>query len=121
MGNRALIEAMQTYLAKRAPNERQHIFGQIVFTAPDVDRDYFIDAIDSLRGTAERVTLYASDNDHALHYSQFVHGAPRAGTAGGRHHQAGRSRHHRHVGRSGRHPRSQLLCRQFRRDLRYFS
>jgi len=82
MGNRALIEAMQTYLAKRAPNERQHIFGQIVFTAPDVDRDYFIDAIDSLRGTAERVTLYASDNDHALHYSQFVHGAPRAGTAG---------------------------------------
>jgi esterase/lipase superfamily enzyme len=83
MGNRALIEALQTYLAKRAPNERQHIFGQIVFTAPDVDRDYFIDAIDSLRGTAERVTLYASDNDHALHYSQFVHGAPRAGTAGG--------------------------------------
>jgi len=82
MGNRALIEAMQTYLAKRAPNERQHIFGQIVFTAPDVDRDYFIDAIDSLRGTAERVTLYASGNDHALHYSQFVHGAPRAGTAG---------------------------------------
>jgi esterase/lipase superfamily enzyme len=82
MGNRALIEAMQTYLAKRAPNERQHIFGQIVFTAPDVDRDYFIDAIDSLRGTAERVTLYASGNDHALFYSQFVHGAPRAGTAG---------------------------------------
>jgi len=82
MGNRALIEAMQTYLAKRAPNERQHIFGQIVFTAPDVDRDYFIDAIDSLRGAAERVTLYASGNDHALHYSQFVHGAPRAGTAG---------------------------------------
>jgi esterase/lipase superfamily enzyme len=82
MGNRALIEAMQTYLAKRAPNERQHIFGQIVFTAPDVDRDYFIDAIESLRGTAERVTLYASGNDHALHYSQFVHGAPRAGTAG---------------------------------------
>jgi esterase/lipase superfamily enzyme len=82
MGNRALIEALQTYLAKRAPDKRQHIFGQIVFTAPDVDRDYFIDAIDSLRGSAERVTLYASGNDHALHYSQFVHGAPRAGTAG---------------------------------------
>ncbi|HEY2634779.1 MAG TPA: alpha/beta hydrolase [Steroidobacteraceae bacterium] len=82
MGNRALIEAMQTYLAKRAPDKRQHIFGQIVFTAPDVDRDYFIDAIDSLRGSAERVTLYASGNDRALHYSQFVHGAPRAGTAG---------------------------------------
>jgi esterase/lipase superfamily enzyme len=82
MGNRALIEAMQTYLAKRAPDKRQHIFGQIVFTAPDVDRDYFVDAIESLRGAAERVTLYASGNDHALHYSQLVHGAPRAGTAG---------------------------------------
>jgi esterase/lipase superfamily enzyme len=82
MGNRALIEALQTFLAKRAPDKRQHIFGQIVFTAPDVDRDYFVDAIDSLRGSAERVTLYASGNDYALRSSQFLHGAPRAGTAG---------------------------------------
>jgi hypothetical protein len=82
MGNRALIEALQTYLAKRAPNQRQNIFGQVVFTAPDVDRDYFIDAIGTLRGSAERVTLYASDNDHALQSSQYFNGAPRAGTAG---------------------------------------
>jgi esterase/lipase superfamily enzyme len=82
MGNRALIEALQTYLAKRTPDNRQHIFGQIVFTAPDVDRDYFVDALDSLRGAAERVTLYASGNDYALRSSQFLHGAPRAGTAG---------------------------------------
>ena len=82
MGNRALIEALQTYLAKRAPDSRQHIFGQIVFTAPDVDRDYFTDAIQSLTGSAERITLYASDNDYALRSSQFLHGAPRAGTAG---------------------------------------
>jgi esterase/lipase superfamily enzyme len=82
MGNRALIEALQTYLARRAPESRQHIFGQIVLTAPDVDRDYFTDAIQSLTGSAERVTLYASDNDYALHTSQIIHGAPRAGTAG---------------------------------------
>jgi esterase/lipase superfamily enzyme len=82
MGNRALIEALQTYLAKRSPDNRQHIFGQIVFTAPDVDRDYFVDAIDALRGSAERVTLYASDSDYALRSSQLIHGAPRAGTAG---------------------------------------
>jgi esterase/lipase superfamily enzyme len=82
MGNRALIEALQTYLARRAPENRQHIFGQIVLTAPDVDRDYFTDAIQSLTGSAERVTLYASDNDYALRSSQFIHGAPRAGTAG---------------------------------------
>ena len=57
MGNRALLEALQTYLAKRAPDNRQHIFGQIVFTAPDVDRDYFIDAIDPLRRiAADRIT-----------------------------------------------------------------
>src|ERR1700742_2886290 len=82
MGNRALIEALQTFLAKRAPDKRQHLFGQIVFTAPDVDRDYFVDVLDSLRGSAERVTLYASSNDYALRSSQFLHGAPRAGTAG---------------------------------------
>jgi esterase/lipase superfamily enzyme len=82
MGNRALIEALQTYLAKRAPDRQQHIFGQIVFTAPDVDRDYFVDAIGPLRSAAERVTLYASGNDYALRSSQFLHGAPRAGTAG---------------------------------------
>jgi esterase/lipase superfamily enzyme len=82
MGNRALIEALQTYLAKRAPDNRQHIFGQIVFTAPDVDRDYFMDVIKSLQGSAERVTLYASSNDYALRSSQIIHGAPRAGNAG---------------------------------------
>lgn len=82
MGNRALIEALQTFLAKRAPENRQHLFGQIVFTAPDVDRDYFMDAVESLRPSADRTTLYASNNDYALRSSQFVHGAPRAGTAG---------------------------------------
>jgi esterase/lipase superfamily enzyme len=82
MGNRALIEALQTYLAKQAPDQRQHTFGQIVFPAPDVDRDYFMDAIGPLRGAADRVTLYASNNDYALRSSQLLHGAPRAGTAG---------------------------------------
>jgi esterase/lipase superfamily enzyme len=82
MGNVALIEALQTYLSRRAPQNRQHLFGQIVFTAPDVDRDYFTDAISSLGASAERVTLYASDTDYAIRSSQFLHGAPRAGTAG---------------------------------------
>jgi esterase/lipase superfamily enzyme len=82
MGNRALLEALQTYLAKRAPENRRRLFGQIVFTAPDVDRDYFSDAIQSMAESAERITLYASDNDLALRSSQFIHGAPRAGTAG---------------------------------------
>ncbi len=82
MGNRALIEAMQTYLAKRAPEKRTKLFGQVVFTAPDVDREYFMQAVDSLRPAAERTTLYASDNDLALATSRKLHGAPRAGLAG---------------------------------------
>jgi hypothetical protein len=82
MGNRALIEALQTYMAKHEPKDRKKAFGQIVFTAPDVDRDYFTDVIDSLRDTASRVTLYASDKDLALKTSQALHGAPRAGMAG---------------------------------------
>jgi esterase/lipase superfamily enzyme len=82
MGNRALIEAMQTYLARRAPENRGHIFGQLVFTAPDVDRDYFVDAVGDLNASAQRTTLYASDTDYAIRSSQFFHGAPRAGSAG---------------------------------------
>jgi esterase/lipase superfamily enzyme len=82
MGNRALIEALQTYLAERDANNRQHIFGQIVFTAPDVDREYFVGAIKSLSGAATRVTLYASNSDLALQSSQILHDAPRAGLAG---------------------------------------
>jgi len=82
MGNRALIEAMQTYLARRAPENRQHIFGQVVFTAPDVDRDYFTDAVGDLNTAAQRTTLYASNTDYAIRTSQIIHGAPRAGNAG---------------------------------------
>ena len=82
MGNRALIEALQTYLAKRAPEQRHDIFDQIVFTAPDVDREYFVNAIGSLAAAAKRITLYASDTDLALQSSQILHDAPRAGLAG---------------------------------------
>jgi hypothetical protein len=41
-----------------------------------------MDAIEPLRSAADRITLYASSNDYALRSSQFLHGAPRAGTAG---------------------------------------
>ena len=82
MGNRALLEALQTYLAKHDPKSRVKAFGQIIFTAPDVDRDYFMDVLAELRQVADRITLYASNSDYALRSSQFIHGAPRAGTAG---------------------------------------
>jgi hypothetical protein len=82
MGSRALIEAVRTYLATRAPKNRKHIFGQMMFAAPDVDRSYFLHAVQPLEAAAERVTLYASDNDYALRGSQLFHEGARAGTAG---------------------------------------
>jgi esterase/lipase superfamily enzyme len=82
MGSRALIEALQIWMTNHEAKPRRKAFGQIVFTAPDVDSDYFTDVIDPLGQTAERVTLYASDKDLALKTSEAVHGAPRAGMAG---------------------------------------
>ena len=41
MGNRALIEALQALNARSDTAERPALFDQIVFTAPDVDRDVF--------------------------------------------------------------------------------
>jgi len=82
MGNRAVIEALETFIASRDPAEPAKAFDQIVFTAPDVDRDYFVDVIDDIKKIANRVTLYASENDFALKTSAAMHGAPRAGMAG---------------------------------------
>ena len=53
-----------------------------MFTAPDVDRDYFVEVMNSISDVANRMTLYASENDVALKSSKVVHGAPRAGLAG---------------------------------------
>lgn len=84
MGNRALLDALPLYLARRTPDQPGSKLGQIVFTAPDVDRDLFVDALPGLVGAAERLTLYASDTDKALRTSELLHGAPRAGLAGAR-------------------------------------
>ena len=87
MGNRVLIGALTRFLQASAlpagtPAAGNTAFGQVVFTAPDVDRAYFVAATESLRGRAERLTLYASDSDYALRMSKLVHDAPRAGAAG---------------------------------------
>jgi esterase/lipase superfamily enzyme len=82
MGNRVLLAALKNYLPARAADRRPRPFGQIVFTAPDVDRDVFVTAFQSLRAAAERLTLYASDSDIALRLSRYYHGGQRAGSAG---------------------------------------
>ncbi len=82
MGNRVLLAALKSYLPTRARDAHGHAFGQIIFTAPDVDRDAFTNAFPALRGSAERLTLYASDSDVALRMSRYYHHVPRAGSAG---------------------------------------
>jgi esterase/lipase superfamily enzyme len=82
MGNRALVEALQTYVTMHGQEASRNTFDQVVLTAPDVDRDYFIDVMSTIGGIARRTTLYASQNDVALKSSRILHGAPRAGLAG---------------------------------------
>ena len=82
MGNRVLLAALKTYLPTRERDSHPHAFGQVIFTAPDVDRDAFMSEFPPLRGSADRLTLYASDSDVALRMSRYYHRIPRAGSAG---------------------------------------
>jgi esterase/lipase superfamily enzyme len=83
MGNRALTEALRR-LAVEIENESLPRFQEVVLAAPDVDAATFREDIaPAIRGTAERITLYASASDQALMASKQVHGYPRAGDAEG--------------------------------------
>jgi esterase/lipase superfamily enzyme len=56
--------------------------GQVIFAAPDIDSDTFVDLAREFHRQASRFTLYASSKDRALIVSKTVHGYPRAGDAG---------------------------------------
>jgi esterase/lipase superfamily enzyme len=72
MGNKALVDA----LSMMAP---EPLFNEIFLTAPDIDADVFRDLANRVLSNAQRVTLYASKNDVALHISRAFNGSPRAG------------------------------------------
>lgn len=80
MGNRALVRALCSLEAQL--QEGWASLRQIVFAAPDVDRDNFVELARKFYGRAERFTLYGSSNDLALKASKLVHGYPRAGDSG---------------------------------------
>lgn len=84
MGNRALTEALELYALRHGvrPGDAPH-FGQVIFAAPDVDAGLFAEILPVMRPVAQRMTLYASENDWALAASRNLHGdMPRAGQAG---------------------------------------
>ena len=83
MGSRALGAALLRIALER--QGKPALFHEIVFAAPDIDRDTFRQYIaPGILGAGSRVTLYASSRDDALRASELVHGSARAGdTAGG--------------------------------------
>lgn len=81
MGNRALVNTLERMASWQLPAGAAKL-GQVIFAAPDVDRDRFVQLAAKFKGCARRCTLYASSRDVALLASKFVHGYPRAGEAG---------------------------------------
>ena len=95
MGYRTLIEALQaTWPGAAAPAEAR--FGQVVLTAP-----MWTATTSSMRSSslpaADRITLYASDNDLALRTSQKIAWCRARRPGGAADHHAARHGYDRHV------------------------
>ncbi|MEM9123529.1 MAG: alpha/beta hydrolase [Pseudomonadota bacterium] len=80
MGNRYLLSALNA-LAEEEPEVAKPLFNEVVLAAPDVDRDDFIEQIDTVRRLGENFTLYASRRDTALQIANRVNRLRRAGDA----------------------------------------
>jgi len=81
MGNRAVTDALELMALRRG--DRDPVFDQIIFAAPDVDAGLFAEMATTIRPLGRRLTLYASNEDWALAVSRKLHGdAPRAGQGG---------------------------------------
>jgi hypothetical protein len=84
MGNRLLVRALEEMASMRLqmPSGRNRLFTEIVFASPDVGRNLFEQKVAAAQGLAGRLTLYASNDDRALHFSWLLHrGEERAGQA----------------------------------------
>lgn len=81
MGTRAVARAIERFDPSRLP-PKSATLQQIIFAAPDIDRDVFLQIAATFGGRAERFTLYASHNDVALKLSKTLHQGSRAGEAG---------------------------------------
>lgn len=81
MGNRALMNTIERLDMTNAKPGAATLC-QLIFAAPDVGRDRFVQLAEAFKGRAQRCTLYASSRDVALRASKVVHGYPRAGDAG---------------------------------------
>lgn len=82
MGNRALLPVL-SQLGADPQFKDFGKFNTIVFAAPDVDRDVFMQLAAQIHRPQNKVTLYVSEHDQALAASHLLfHKEPRAGEAG---------------------------------------
>ena len=71
MGNQVLLRVLQD-LNRSVPADVK--ISQLILAAPDVDRDNFVNIVESIKDIAEGITLYAAANDAALQISRSVNG-----------------------------------------------
>lgn len=81
MGNRLLTDALKS-LVDQGFN-KDFLFNQIILAAPDIDAEVFVKNIaPKIIHASERVTLYTSQHDKPLWFSEKIHGGiQRAGTS----------------------------------------
>lgn len=80
MGSRAIVRLLAKLANDTTCSEKSPI-GQVIFAAPDVDREVFADTASQFAGISKRTTMYATRADAALHLSEWLHKYPRAGLA----------------------------------------
>jgi esterase/lipase superfamily enzyme len=73
MGSQVVVEALAS------AQQQKIVLSELIFAAPDVDRDVFISLANRLRSPTKGVTLYASHVDRALFVSGALARGPRAG------------------------------------------
>lgn len=78
MGTRVLTAALRD-LSSELDETQKPIVTEIVLAAPDIDKDVFSHIADAVKRTGERMTIYTSDCDKALHVSKALNGFPRLG------------------------------------------
>ena len=79
MGNRILTAALRSL----ADQDGSPVFDQVILAAPDINTLLFRRTIEpEIRGSADRITLYASSRDRALMAAMEVSSYPRLGQSG---------------------------------------
>ena len=88
MGSRVFLNALHEMQLKGEFNDpgrtgrNGRFFAEVIFAAPDMDRDMFTERLVSVSNIADHFTIYGSCNDRALETSGIIHLLPRAGQGG---------------------------------------